>query len=210
MTPALARLAELAPSREEARDAARDELSRPDYEQARGPLVLRLVGRAVRELGELLGRAAAEVPGGRLGVVLLLLLLGLLVGVVVTRLRPSLRSGRVPALFGPQAELSAEEHRRLAEGEAAAGRWAEAVRERLRAVVRELEARGVLDPRPGRTAGEVARDAGAAVPAVAADLRRAATAFEEVWYGGKPADASSYAVVVAVDDAVRGARLVVA
>ena len=75
--------------------------------------------------------------------------------------------------------------------------------------MRELEARGALDPRPGRTAGEVARDGGAAVPAVADDLRRAARVFDEVWYGGRPADAASYAALVAVDARVASSRLAV-
>ena len=52
----------------------------------------------------------------------------------------------------------------------------------------------------------MARDGGAAVPDVAADLARAAALFDEVWYGGRPADASSYAVLVAVDERVTERR----
>lgn len=195
--------------RDSARELARDELSRPEYDAARPPALLRLLGRLLREIGELLDRGAGAVPGGRWGLLLLgLLLVGLAV-VVLTRVGP-LRQGpsRAP-LFSGGTALSAAQHRELADAAAAAGRWADAVRERLRAVVRDLEARGVLDPRPGRTAGEIARDAGAAVPAIAADLRRAATVFDEVWYGGRPADAASYAALVAVDEQVSGSRLVV-
>ena len=197
-------------TRDSARDAARAELSRREYADAKPPLLVRLAGRVVRELGELLDGAAAAVPGGRLGLLLLLGLLGLLVAVVLSRVRPGRNgSGREP-LFAGSAELSADEHRVLAEQAAVEGRFADAVRERLRAVVRDLEARGVLDPRPGRTAGEIARDAGAAVPEVAGDLRRAAGTFDEVWYGGRTADASSYALLVEVDDRVARSRLVVA
>lgn len=198
-------------TREGARDAAREELSRREYSDAQPALVLRLVGRALRALGDLIDAAAVSVPGGRAGLLLLLALLVLLVGVVVARVRPyGDRDGRRGALFAGSAVLSAAEHRARAEQAAAAGRFDEAVRERLRAVVRDLEARGVLDPRPGRTAGEVARDAGAAVPAVAEDLRRAAVTFDEVWYGGRPADARSYAVLVQVDDRVGRSRMAVA
>ena len=98
------------------------------------------------------------------------MLVGLLVAVVLTRVGPLARSRRPAAVFAGSAVLTADEHRAQAQAAAEQGRWAEAVRERLRAVVRELEARGALDPRPGRTAGEVARDGGAAVPDVAADL----------------------------------------
>lgn len=198
-------------SREAARDAAREELSRPEYAAAQPPLLLRLAGRAVREVLELLDGAAGAVPGGYAGLLILLALIVAFAAVVLTRLRPggSGRAGRAP-LFAGTAVLTAAEHRALAEASAAQGRWADAVRERLRAVVRDLEARGVLDPRPGRTAGEVARDAGAAVPSVADDLRRAAVVFDEVWYGGRTADASSYALLVEVDGRLGAARMVLA
>jgi hypothetical protein len=196
--------------REAARQAAREELRNRKYADAQPPLLVRVVGRLIREFLALLDRAAGGVPGGRLGLLLLALLIAGLVGVVLVRLRPAARRGGQDPLFASGRTLSPDEHRAAADRAAAAGLWAEAVRERLRAVVRELETRGVLDPRPGRTADEIARDAGDAVPGVAADLRRAATVFDEVWYGGRPADSASYAVLVDVDRAVSAARLVVA
>ena len=202
-------LLELDPiSREAARRAAREELQKRQYADAEPPLLTRLVGRLIREFLELLAKAATGVPGGRAGLLLLLGVIALLVTVILVKLGPLGRQAQSTALFGAGRELSADEHRRLAEEAASAGRWPDAVRERLRAVVRELEARGVLEPRPGRTAGEVARDAGAAVPAIAADLHRATTLFDEIWYGGRPADSSSYAVLVEVDRAVTSSRLV--
>ena len=201
----LAQLGEL--TREQARELAARELADPAYDEAQPPLLLRVVGRVLRELGELLDRAAAATPGGPLGLLLLVSLLVLAVAVLVVKVRPG-RGGRtVPALFEAGRALTADAHRELAEAAAAEGRWADAVRERLRAVVRELEARGALDPRPGRTAGEVARDGGAALPDVADDLRRAARTFDEVWYGGRTADAQSYALVVDVDGRVAHSRL---
>lgn len=195
--------------RDAARDAAREELRRREYADAQPSLLLRLLGRVLRGLGELLDRAAGAAPGGRLGLLALLLLLAVFVAVVLTRVGPlSRRSGPSTPLFAGSAVLSAPQHRQLAEQAARDGRYAEAVRERLRAVVRELETRGALDPRPGRTAGEVARDGGAAVPGVAGDLHRAAVLFDEVWYGGRSADAASYAVLVEVDEHVSASRLV--
>lgn len=197
-------------SRDTAREAAREELRRREYADAQPSLVLRVVGRVLREFGELLDRAAGAAPGGLLGVLALLALLVVFVAVVLSRVGPLARRSATTPLFSGSAALSAAEHRELAERAAAEQRWADAVRERLRAVVRDLEARGALDPRPGRTAGEVARDGGAAVPAIAADLKRAAELFDEVWYGGRTADSDSYAALVAVDDAVAGSRLVAA
>ena len=196
--------------RDAAREAAREELRRQEYSDARPELLLRAVGRVLREVGGLLDRAAGAVPGGRLGLLALLVLLGLFVAVVATRVGPLARRSDDAALFQGSAVLTAAQHRVLAESAARAGRYADAVRERLRAVTRDLESRGALDARPGRTAGEVARDGGAAVPAVAEELRRAAGRFDEVWHGGRAADASSYAVLVALDEHVAASRLVLA
>ena len=101
---------------------------------------------------------------------------------------------------------TADEHRAEAERFAAAGAWAEAVRSRLRAIVRDLEDRGLVDARPGRTADEVARDAGARLPSAAADLRLGARIFDDIWYGGRTADATSYSRLVEIDAAVAAAR----
>ena len=200
-------LAALVVDRESARDAAVEELRRREYADAQPPLLVRLAERVLRELGEVLDRAAAVAPGGLLGLLALVALLVLLAVVVLVRVGPLGRAAALPAVFDGSRELSAGSHRELAEAAAREGRWADAVRERLRAVVRELEARGALDPRPGRTAGEVARDGGASLPALASDLRRAASLFDEVWYGGRPADASSYATLVELDERVRTSRL---
>ena len=69
----------------------------------------------------------------------------------------------------------------------AAGEHAEAVREYLRAVARDLEERAVLSERPGRTARELATEAGALLPEHAAALDAGARVFDDVWYGHRPA-----------------------
>lgn len=194
--------------RDAAREAARQELSRRPYQEAKPPWAYRLLDRLFSELDKALSRATEVTPGGALGLVVLVLLLGGLVALVVWRVRPAGLGRTAPALFGAGAAVTADDHRRQAEAHAAAGRYDEAVRERLRAVARELEARGVLDPRPGRTADELAREAGARVASVAGPLRRGVRVFDDVWYGGRTADASSYAVLVEVDRLVREARLV--
>ncbi|HEU0103086.1 MAG TPA: DUF4129 domain-containing protein [Mycobacteriales bacterium] len=194
-------------TREGAADAAREELSRPQYADAQPSLVLRLVGRALRALADLLDTRVGQFGEG-LGQVAVLVLLAVAVGVVLVRLGPlgDRGAGRA-AVFDAGRPRTAGEHRAEAETLAGQGRLAEAIRERLRAVVRELEARGVLDPRPGRTAGEVARDAGRVVPALADDLGRAAAVFDEVWYGGRPASPQGYALLVQVDELVTRTRV---
>lgn len=196
-------------SREQARDAAAQELSRRPYQEAQPPLLLRVIGRVLREIAGLLERAADAVPAGPLGLLLLVVAVGLLLAVLLVKVRPQRSAAGGAAVFDAGRPLTAQDHRGRAEVAAEQGRYAEAVRERLRAVVRELEARGVLDPRPGRTADEVAREAGAVVPEVHDDLTRAARVFDEVWYGGRPADASGYAVLVEVDQRLASQRLAV-
>ena len=193
--------------REAARRAAQEELSRRPYQEAKPPWTYRLLNWLFEQLDKALSQATEVVPGGALGLVVLVLLVAGVIALVVWRVRPSGVHRSDEALFGGSEALTADGHRRLAEEAAARGAWADAVRERLRAVARELEARGVLDPRPGRTADELAREAGAAVPVVAEPLARGVRVFDDVWYGGRDADASGYAVLVEVDRVVREARL---
>ncbi|BCJ64313.1 DUF4129 domain-containing protein [Polymorphospora rubra] len=75
----------------------------------------------------------------------------------------------------------------LADRYAAQGRYAEAVRERLRAVIRELTDRQVIEHRPGWTITELAGAAGSARPAVDAPLAAAGRLFSDLWYGQRPA-----------------------
>jgi hypothetical protein len=212
VTGIAAQLAAVAPvGRDEARRAAQRELSKGIYHQSQpGPLT-RAFDAVIDWIERFLDRLAAGAPGGSSGALVLLALVLVVAAVVVWRTGPIRRGVRIRQ---PHVELSgdvgADEHRRRADEHAAAGRFAEAVRERMRAIVRELETRGVLDPRPGRTADEVARDAGAVVPTIAADLRAAAGVFDEVWYGGRPATPQSDALMRNADDRVRRASMVVA
>ena len=198
------------PGRDEAREAAQRELSKHAYQEARPPWFERLVRWVLGKLQDAFDKASGNVPGGRLGLLVLVLLLAGLVALVLVKLRPATRTKGLPELFDGGQELTADGHRRLAEQAAARGAWAEAVRERLRAVVRELEARGVVEPRPGRTADEVALEAGRVVPSLSGPLLAGARLFDEIWYGGHEADASSYRVLVELDERVGNPGLVLA
>lgn len=70
----------------------------------------------------------------------------------------------------------------LADRLAGEGRYAEAVRERLRAMVRELVDRGVIIHRPGWTVTELAEAAGLARPGVRPPVTSATTIFSRIWY----------------------------
>lgn len=192
--------------RDEAAQLARDELAKQIYRDAGPGLVERLVRWLLEQAGRLLDGAAGVSPGGYAGLVVVLLLVAAAVIAVRLKVGPlGRRAAREEALFVGRTRTAAQ-HRAAADAHAAAGEWAEAVRERLRAIVRSLEERAVLDERPGRTADEAAADAGRALPSCAAGLRSAAVLFDEVWYGGRPAGPESYAALRDLDAQVQAAR----
>lgn len=198
--------------RDEARRAAADELAKPGYAHARPSLSRRALDWFGHEVRDLWDKAfGGSGGGGGNGWIALLVVSGLLVAaVVVIRLRYGPVRRRISAeraLFDEDAALDAAGYRRVAEEHAAGGRWAEAVRARLRAVITALEERAVLDPRPGRTADVAAREAGVVLPAQAAALAEAARVFDDIWYGEAAAGPEDYRRLVAVDEAVAGARV---
>ena len=68
---------------------------------------------------------------------------------------------------------------------------------------RQLEETGILNPAPGRTANELARDAGAALPHLTDELSQAATAFNDVTYGEVPGTQAAYQTIVDLDNHLR-------
>jgi hypothetical protein len=94
------------------------------------------------------------------------------------------------ALTGDELpDLPAQVFLSLADRLAAEGRYAEAVRERLRAIVRGLVERRAVEVLPGMTVSEVARAAAAVAPGVEPPLRGATGVFSDIWYGQLPATA---------------------
>lgn len=93
------------------------------------------------------------------------------------------RRARTSAAVFEDDTRSATDLRAAADAAAAAGDWATAVVERYRAVVRSLEERVVLDPRPGRTAHEAADAAALRLPDLADRLAGGARLFDDVRYG---------------------------
>jgi hypothetical protein len=107
----------------------------------------------------------------------------------------------------PEAALTgAARHRRDAELAAAAEQWADAIRERFRAVIATLDERGLLPDQAHRTADEAAASAGALLPAHGPALIAAARGFDEVEYGEYLGSATAYAVIVAADESASNAR----
>ncbi len=193
-------------SRGEAATAARNELAHPIYRNDQSWL-----DRAIARIARWFSGGARDATSGAAHTtsiwpaLAVLVLVGVLIAVIVWRGGALQRNATRSQVLDFDATMSAAAHRAKAESLAAAGEWREAVRERLRAIVRELEERGFLDERPGRTANEIAAEAGAALPAVAADLTMATRTFADVWYGDRVATAANDATLRAVDERVLGA-----
>lgn len=187
--------------RDAARDAAQHELGKPIYPRAS------LTERLADWLDDVIFKIMAEgasVPGGWLTMLVLLALLAAAVVVAIRVARRTMRTdrGRQDALFG-SLELSAAQHRATAEQAAARGDWTSAIRHRVRAVARHLEETTVLTAVPGRTATELARDAGAAIPGLTIELRCTAETFNDVTYGQRPGTEPGYRMIVELDDHLR-------
>jgi hypothetical protein len=93
----------------------------------------------------------------------------------------------------------------LADRLAAEGRYAEAIRQRLRETLRVLVAARLVPPQPGWTAAELAAIASTQRPAVAWPLGDATELFSEIWYGQRPAAHAHDERMRALTDQVRAA-----
>ncbi|GGO97324.1 DUF4129 domain-containing protein [Wenjunlia tyrosinilytica] len=192
--------------RDPAREAAERELSKPIYHEHDPNLVQRAIDWFWNRVGSLLDAAAGATPGGWVG----LLVVAVLVVIALIALRLHLGRIRTPggereAVFDTRPRTAAE-HRAASEAHAARDEWDDAVRERMRAIVRGLEERALLDPRPGRTADEAANEAGRSLPDLRTRLRAAARAFDDVSYGGRHATENAYRELRELDTDLERAR----
>lgn len=180
-----------------AHDAAQRELGKPIYPRPS------LTEQMLAWLDEILYKAFTNgswLPAGWIILALLVTVLAVAVFVAIRIARRTMRTDRGSArspLGGH--DLGAEQHRAESERSAAQGDWALAIRHRLRAVARGLEETGVLDPVPGRTATELARDAAAARPELGAEFQYAANTFNGVTYGEQQGTEAGYRQIAELD-----------
>jgi Domain of unknown function (DUF4129) len=184
-----------------ARQLARTELAKPIYNQ-RGSLADRVVSKIISLLTELFRLANTAVPGGWWAVVVVAALATCVAGVVLMRIGPVARAHKEGRVLPGDSMISARDHRERAARLAGDGDWAGAIREALRAIARDLEERGILPPQPGRTADELAVEAGRALPGYAGELWSAVRLFDDVHYGDRPGSRHGYARLCALDAAL--------
>jgi uncharacterized protein DUF4129 len=188
---------------------------------AGGPEIGRRAGQrlARQELAEVswlqrildwLRHAGKAVPTGWFGLIVLAVLAILAVAVTLFWVRParSRRRRDLAVLAGPAR--TARDYRASAELLAAAGDYTEAIVERVRSIAADLEERAILRPRPGRTADELAAEAAGPLPALAADLTKAARLFDDVRYGGRSGTQAGYAMVTRLDTQIQDAKVAAA
>ena len=185
--------------RDPAQRLARQELSRAVYHQTS---IRRVIEEHVLAfLGSVFANASRVTPGGWWTLVALASLAVLACAVIAVRLGPLARSARrTAALHEPGARpLTAAQLRDDAEASAAAGDYGTAVLQRLRAIAAGCEERGILAPQAGRTADELARQAGLAFPDHAGGLAAAARLFDRVRYGGGTGTRDGYELLHDLD-----------
>ncbi|WP_406164183.1 DUF4129 domain-containing protein [Streptomyces sp. NBC_00882] len=185
--------------RDPARAAARRELSKRMYHENDPSWFQRALNAFWDWVDKLFNAASSATPGGSLGLVVVIAAILLIVGALWWRLGTPHRGPASSAALFDDRPRSAADHRAAAEAHAAQGHWNQAVQERMRAIVRSLEERTLLDIRPGRTADEAAAEAGRALPSHTDRLRSAARDFDDVTYGGRAATEQSYHRIAELD-----------
>jgi Domain of unknown function (DUF4129) len=185
--------------RDPAQRLARQELSKAVYHRTS---VQRFIAEHILTfLRSLFANASRVTPGGWWTVVALASLAVLVVVVIAVRLGPLARSARrATGLHDPGARpLTAAQLREHAVASAAGGDYGTAILHRLRAIAAGCEERAILPPQAGRTADELARQAGLAFPGHAGVLAAAARLFDQVRYGGDSGTRDGYELLRDLD-----------
>jgi hypothetical protein len=193
-------------TRDGARSAAQLELSKAAYHRGDPSIASRVIRWVVRKFADALEAAARHSPGKGIGLLVIVVLVALAIVLITVRVGRVRRSARAPQPILGADVATASDHRSRAETFARESRWAEAVREWLRATTRELEQRGVIDPRPGRTAAELCTETSQELPGIADDVRRATSVFDAIWYGGRAATPDDEELLRRLDARVAGSH----
>lgn len=172
------------PDADTAREWARDELAKPEYQQQGENWLERFV-RWLQDLIAGLGDGIGGAAGGW-GLLATIVIVAGVIGLIVWLIMGPLRRSRAAmrdedALVDPG--VSADEYDAQASAALANGDLHGAVIAAFRALVRALDEREVIALRPGMTAHEATADAADALPDAAEHLTRAADVFDGVRYG---------------------------
>lgn len=161
--------------------------------------------RIGHDIAQLFNGSANAIPGGWFGLVVFGVIIAVLVIAILTWARPSSRQRTLARSVLGGKERTAQDFRRSAIRFAEAGDYSQAIVDGVRAIAAELEERGVLPPRPGRTANELAAEAGGELVDLAPDLRAVTRLFDDIRYGDRPGTQAGYELACLVDRRVQAA-----
>ena len=193
---------------DDARRAADDILSDGAYAESTQSALDRALEWLFEQLGTVFGSLPGGGPGSGIAWIVVLVLGAVAIWLMVRALRaPGVRRKGT----GDGLEYGTETSRDAAAWLAEAGRLVSAgdlrgaLRCRHQALVARLVTDGVVPDVVGRTAGEHARSATAALPDQEERLRRLTDRFDEVWYADADVDAPGYDAFAADCEAVESA-----
>jgi hypothetical protein len=167
--------------RDAAQRLARQELSKEVYHPR-----ISFVTWLNQQLDRIFNTASSAVPGGWWTIVALVAVAVIVIALVLARVGPVARARRTsPGPLHGFQPMTAREHRDLAERLAADADHSGAILEYVRAIATGLDERAILPSGPGRTADELATEAGRLLPAYADALTAAARLFDDIRYGGR-------------------------
>jgi hypothetical protein len=187
------------PDADTAREWARDELSKHEYQTGTSTNWLDRFFNWVQNLLSDVGNGVGGAWGGWGTLAAILIgaaVLAVIVWLVVGPLRRSRRRADEEEELG-DVTLSSADLLATARAAAEAGDWNTAVIEAYRALIRSLTEREVIDGRPGMTAFEAALAASDAMPAIASSVTTDADVFDAVRYGHLTANRAHYEHVLA-------------
>ncbi len=195
------------PDGDEAQQWAEDELSKPEYQQAKPNWFDQLVRDVVDGIiGLFNGDGTGSVAPIALTIIAIVLIAAIVVALIIWgRPRASRAARRRTDLLGERDDRTAAQLRADADRAAKAGDPGAAVVLRFRAIARSLLERDLIDPAPGATAQGISREASSVFPALAGRLHDAAVLFDRTRYLDVAADGSDYRTMTEIDAAVAAA-----
>lgn len=189
---------------DEARSLLRRELLRPEYQAQ--DLAGRVLDWVARRLGGLIDATSGAPRASTLVAMVLLAAVALGLAVLLSRVRRTARARGGRRVVLNDEVVTAAELRARAEAARQAGRHGEAVVDGFRALALRQVERGRLEDAPGATAYEVGRSLAEEYPGHAPAVEAAASLFEQVLYGHRPADAEQALGVLRLDDDLAALR----
>jgi hypothetical protein len=168
------------------RQAARHILARPEFRTPSKPLLDRARDWVYHQVGRIISDLASGGAGSIIGIAIIVAA-ALATVIVIARYSRTLRADparQLPALVTerrPARDWLAD-----AVAYEQAGAWRNALRCRYRALVAELDSRGVIAEVPGTTAGEYRQAVARRAPVVGPPFEQASELFERAWYGDEP------------------------